>query len=390
MDQQKIHNYILSQLQSGITSQDIATQLRQAGWDEAAIQAAFSSVAATIQATPTQPQAEPEATAVQSDQLVTEQQEPAEVTQNQSAEAPGEQTTQTLPPPLKAGRMKVGWLLFKQSLKVIKSAPGLSLYVILSIFITLAVEILIAGIVLANLAWWHIVPAGGFSDAAQYIGIFLFILITTFITYFFTVALSAHVLALFKGQTTTFADNVAIARQKIPAIATYALIATTVGFILRLIEERSQLLGKLISYFLGALWSLLTTFTLPVIADSDKSGLSSVKESFRLFKNTWGQTITSRVVLSGIAFLFYLLIILPVTVALVFVCLPLGTLGLLIPLGFFVITLIAFVTLVTMATNVLNVSLYYYARYGAVPPAFDPALLASVFIEKKKKGDQQQ
>jgi hypothetical protein len=388
MDQQKIHDYILSQLQSGIPSQDIATQLRQAGWDEAAIQAAFSSVATTIQATPVQPQPAPENTPIQTVQSTDDQQEPVDRTQNEAVEVPAEQTTQTLPPPLKAGRMKVGWLLFKQSLKVIKSAPGLSLYVILSIFITLALEIVVAGIIIANMAWWHVMPAGELSTAIQYIGIFLFMLVTTFITYFFTVALSAHVLALFKGQTTTFAANITVARQKIPAIATYALIATTVGFILRFIEERSQLLGKLISYLLGALWSLLTTFTLPVIADTDKNGLNSVKESFRLFKNTWGQTITSRVVLSGLASLFYLLIILPVTIALVFVCLPLGTLGLLIPLGFFVITLIAFITLVTMATNVLNVSLYYYARYGAVPPAFDPALLASVFIEKKKKGGQ--
>lgn len=388
MDQQKIHDYILSQLQSGIPSQDIATQLRQAGWDEAAIQAAFSSVATTIQATPVQPQPAPENTPIQTVQSTDDQQEPVDRTQNEAVEVPAEQTTQTLPPPLKAGRMKVGWLLFKQSLKVIKSAPGLSLYVILSIFITLALEIVVAGIIIANMAWWHIVPAGELGTVIQYVGIFLFMLVTTFITYFFTVALSAHVLALFKGQTTTFAANITVARQKIPAIATYALIATTVGFILRFIEERSQLLGKLISYLLGALWSLLTTFTLPVIADTDKNGLNSVKESFRLFKNTWGQTITSRVVLSGLASLFYLLIILPVTIALVFVCLPLGTLGLLIPLGFFVITLIAFITLVTMATNVLNVSLYYYARYGAVPPVFDPALLASVFIEKKKKGDQ--
>jgi hypothetical protein len=388
MDQQKIHDYILSQLQSGITSQDIATQLRHAGWGEPAIQAAFSSVATTIQATPMQPQTTPEATPVQSDQSIDKQQEPAEATQNQATETHAEKTAQTLPPPLKAGRMKVGWLLFKQSLKIIKSAPGLSTYVLLSIITTISLELVVAAALIANILWWQIFPAGDIATIAQYVGIFLFMLVTTFITYFFTVALSAHVLALFKGQATTFAMNIAVARQKIPAIATYALIATTVGFILRLIEERFQLLGKIISYFLGALWSLLTTFTLPVIADTDKGGIDSVKESFRLFKNTWGQTITSRVVLSGIALLLYLLIIIPITIALVFVCLPLGVLGLFIPLTFFVITMIAFIMLVTMATNVLNVSLYYYARYGAIPPAFDPALLASVFIEKKKKGDQ--
>lgn len=384
MNDSKIHDYILSQLHSGITSQDIVTQLRQAGWDEAAIQTAFSSVAASLQAAPVQ-QPTPEVSPVQS---VDEQQTPVIDSSNEVSETSAEQAAQTLPPPLKAGRMKVGWLLFKQSLKIIKSAPGLSTYVLLSIIITISLELIVTAALVANILWWQIFPAGDAGTIAQYVGVFLFMLATTFITYFFTVALSAHVLALFKGQTTTFAMNIAIARQKTPAIITYALISTTVGFVLRLIEERFQLLGKIISYFLGALWSLLTTFTLPVIADTDKGGVDSVKESFRLFKNTWGQTITSRVVLSGIAFLFYLLIIIPITIALVFVCLPLGVLGLFIPLAFFVITMIAFIMLVTMATNVLNVSLYYYARYGAIPPAFDPALLASVFIEKKKKGEQ--
>jgi hypothetical protein len=381
MDSSKIHDYILSQLHSGVTSQDIVTQLRQAGWDEPAIQAAFSSVAASLQAAPAQ---QPATQPVASQPIDTSVEQVA-TGPNEIAETPLEPTPQTLPEPLKAGRLKIGWLLFKQSLKIIKSAPGLSTYVLLSIFITIGLELLVAGIVIASILWWNILPANDSANVIQYIGAFLFMLVSTFITYFFTVALSAHVLALFKGQTTTFAQNIAVARQKIPAIATYALIATTVGFILRLIEERFQLLGKIISFFLGALWSLLTTFTLPVIADTDKGGAASVKESFRLFKSTWGQTITSRVVLSGIAFLIYLLIIIPVTIGLVFACLPLGVLGLLIPLIFFVITLIAFVMLVTMATSVLNVSLYYYARYGAIPPAFDPALLASVFIEKKKK-----
>jgi hypothetical protein len=47
--------------------------------------------------------------------------------------------------------------------------------------------------------------------------------------------------------------------------------------------------------------------------------------------------------------------------------------------------MVALSILISLATNILNVCLYYYAQYHAVPPAFDPALLASVFVEKKKK-----
>lgn len=381
MDLSKIHNYILSQINAGLSTQDIVTQLRQAGWEDASIQAAFSSVASTINAAPTQPVAP-----IQDDstQPIAQQNDQQPVTATADPVQPA--AVQTLPPPLKMGRLKLGWLLLKQSFKIIKSSPQLFSYVIISIAITIAIELLFMGLYTMDVMWWHVLSSdSATSDVLFYGSVYLFMLLMTFVTYFYTVALSANVLSTFRGNSSTFAENIAVARKKVPAIITYALISTTIGFILRLIEERLQWLGKLISLILGALWTLLTTFTLPIIADSDKSGVAAIKESFQLFKENWGQTIVSRVALGGLATLFYLLVIIPVTILLLILCAPLGIFGLLIPLGIFVITMVAFIMLITMATNVLNVCLYYYARYNAIPPAFDAELLASVFVEKKKR-----
>jgi hypothetical protein len=387
MDLSKIHNYILAQLNTGLSSQDIVTQLRQAGWDDASIQAAFSSVAAELNAAPTAQTAPETNPPAQTSQPTIPQEQLIIATAEPQATQPA--IVQTLPPPLKRGRLKIGWLLFKQSLKIIKSSPGLLPYVAISIATTIALELVFFGLLAMDFTWWHVLTGdSSYSDVAFYGSLYLFTLLATFVTYFFTVALSAHLLAIFRGKPTTFSENISIARRKIPAIVAYTIISTTVGFILRQIEERFQLLGKIISLIFGALWSLLTTFTLPVIADTDKGGVGAIKESFQLFKANWGQTITSRVVLSGLASLFYLLIIIPVTFLLIFLCAPLGIFGFLIPIGVFVLTMVAFIMLVTMATNTLNVCLYYYARYNAIPPSFDPELLASVFVEKKSKKRQ--
>lgn len=391
MDLSKIHNYIIGQLNAGLSSQDIITQLRQAGWGDVSIQSGFSSVAASLNSAPAQPvapiQDRTEQTVTQPATQPTTVAVAAEPVQSSIVDQPS--AVQTLPPPLKRSRIKIGWLLLKQSLGIIKSSPGLFSYVIVSLAIVIGLEAVFVGLLLADYTWWHVTTGDSAqANLAYYGGIYIFMVATTFVTYFFTVALSTHVLSVFRGKPSTFSENIAATRRKIPAILTYTLISVTVGFILRFIEERLRILGYIISMILGALWSLLTTFTLPVIADSDESGGAAVKTSFQLFKANWGQTIASRVGLGGLASIFYVMIIIPVSIGLLFLVAPLGLVGMYILLGVIILTLVAFAMVVSLATSVLNVSLYYYARYNAIPPSFDAELLASAFIEKKKKGNK--
>jgi hypothetical protein len=54
-------------------------------------------------------------------------------------------------------------------------------------------------------------------------------------------------------------------------------------------------------------------------------------------------------------------------------------------LALLLISIILFATVETAASNVLATALYYYARYGEVPAAFDAQLLNSTLIPKKKR-----
>jgi hypothetical protein len=378
-----LHDYILTQLNAGLAKQDITVQLQQAGWDAASIQAGFESVGQTLSAAPVQQASTPLSLDQQTEPENTTLEEVSSDEASGTASTTIEPQQQTLPAPLKRGRLKIGWLLFKQSLMIIKHTPGLITYVVLSLLVTLAIELVAGVIIVLDSLFWHAITG---NNIIFYAMVYVVAVILTFVTYFFATALSAHVLASFRGETSTYHDNIALARSKSGAIASYALITTTIGFILRFIEERFQLIGWIISKLLGALWSLATVFTLPVIADTNKSGFTAVKESLHLFKANWGQTIVGRVAVGGLAMLFFILIMIPVFLLISFALFPLiGPFALLLGLALFIIGMVALSILISLATNILNVCLYYYAQYHAVPPAFDPALLASVFVEKKKK-----
>lgn len=370
-----IHTYVLTQLQAGLTPEDIAGQLRAAGWPEDSIQTAFLSAQQQLSPTPLASSSSPTPTVMSTN-----------IEQTQQLQ---------LPAPVKRGRMKTGWLLFKQSLRVIKDNPGLSRYVVMSMVWTLGIfAILIALMIFdathAQKFFYEAIDSNGeYTYAASVTGLLVMAIagfLATFATYYYGVALSAHSLAIFRGTPSAYSQNIALARKRLGAIAMYALIATVVGYLLRLLEERFKFIGWIIARLLGALWTLATSFVLPIIADSAESGPQAIKHSVGLFKATWGETIVSRISLTGLIALIYILVGIPLTIIIAIVFATIfGVVGIFIALGLYIIGILILSVLGSLASNILNVCLYYYAQYNVIPPAFSPELLASVFIEKKKK-----
>lgn len=351
-----INDYVILQLQAGLTVQDISAQLAAAGWPNEAIQAAFAAAGQQL-ATPT----------------------------------PDVQ----LPEPVKRGRLKTGWLLLKQSLSVIKQNPGLSRYMIMSMVFSLGLTIILAAVFIFDflnsqtLITSDVSVDGESSFMPTLAGLVVIIVsgfLGTFVTYYYAAALSSHVLGIFRGTPGDYRSHIGVARTKLPAIASYALIATVVGYLLRLLEERFQWIGLIVSKILGALWTLATSFVLPIIADGNESGPAAIKRSVSLFKANWGETIVSRVSLIGLVTLVYLLISIPLLlIVIISSASVIGVIGIIIVIALFILGIVVLSIVGALAENILNVSLYYYAQYRAIPPAFSPDLLASVFVQKKKK-----
>lgn len=372
MNQSEISQYIMSQLQAGLTPADITTQLRNAGWQEADIETAFSSAQAQLVPAPL-----PNASKIQTN-------EPTQSTQ---------QTPQQLPQPIKRGRIKTGWLLLKQSLIIVKTNPALWRYMIASMAWSILILLILFAILIFDDNNGQVLLAEAIENGETvynptllgYAVVVPIVVMLATVTFYYATALSSHLLSIFKAQQTSYRQNIAVARKKLPAIFTFALMSVIVGYILKMIE-RNRLIGYIVAKIFGVIWTLGTVFVIPIIADRDENGASAVKDSVNLFKRTWGETIVGRIGLEALIYLFYLLIMFPVGFILVIIMgILFGTGGVLIVFALFIIASIVLGIISSLATNVINVSLYYYATYGAVPPSFNPELLASVFVPKKQK-----
>lgn len=377
----EINTYVLSQLQAGLNPAEITQQLRTAGWPEETIQQAFT--AAQTQLNPA-PVATPVFTAT------SPQEQPVQQVADTAAPAQA-----TLPAPIKRGRLRTGWMLFTQSLRVIRGNKGLSRYMVVNMLLSLLLFVIVAGAIVADqLSDSHVLTTfvedydGSTQLAPTLPGIILLVvsgILGTFINYFYATALAAHVLSIFRGKPGTYKEYIAVARQKIPAIFTYALIATVVGYILRALEERFRIVGWIISKIMGLLWALGTTFVIAIIADTNQNGVSAIKSSISLFKQNWGETITGRVAMTGLIVLVYVLVGFPLAIIAAIVLGGLfGIVGIIVAVTLWIIGFIIIGILETLATNILNVGLYYYAQYKTIPPSFSPELLASALVPKKK------
>lgn len=372
MNIEELVNYVLSQLRSGVNPNDIVVQLRNANWPEEAINSAFDQARAQLAPTitPTEPYSD------QNQAINTDSQ-------------PSQQTPAIVPSSTGRGKIMTGWKIFKQCFGIIKHNPELWRYMVMSMVLNIGILFLSFAIIAIDSVTTTILSKQSNGDMMfEVLGVIFCVVtmyISTAVTYFYATALSIHVLSVFKGEQITYKDCVSKARKKLPAILSYALISTVIGYILSFIEEKFKFIGFIISKVLGLLWSLAVTFTLPLIADSDTNGVSSIKKSISLFKETWGETISSRVYVGGFIFLIYFLIMIPATIFIGFVLYSImGIISILISIGIFFLGIIILATANTLASNVLNVALYYYVKYKVVPPSFSADLLSSALIAKRK------
>lgn len=357
---EQLKSYIYNQIQSGINPDEIATQLRDSGWDEAAIKSAFEGVQAQIV---------PSAPAADSNQNTA------------SFQASGK----------KRGRIKTAWLLMKQSLKVLKNNKHLLKYPFMGGLITLLLTLIFALLIFLGGDTFYFVQPDVFGDEEVYltgpgymVG-FVYYVMAFFVIFMYNAGLAAHVLDIFRGKSEHYTHYMSHAWSKKGPIFVYSLISATVGIILHAIEQRAKWLGWIVSRILGALWTLANLFTIPVIIENDISAPKAIKQSTNLFVSRWGENIAAQITFGGLMFLLYLLVLFPFMIITGMLVGDLGGAGIFVWIAILFLTIILFAVIETAASQILSTALYYYAQYQKVPAAFDADLLNSALVPKKKK-----
>jgi hypothetical protein len=218
---------------------------------------------------------------------------------------------------------------------------------------------------------------GGFEegDPVTYVAAFLLYVVTYAIGIFFQAAVVAGATERMRGGDPTLASSLGAAWKKIGSIIAWAVVAATVGTILRAISDRAGWLGKFAVGLLGAAWSLVTFFVVPVLVLEERSITDSFKRSWEVFKKTWGETVVGSAGVGIAAFVAWVclaaVVALLAAMGVTIVAIIIGVAG--------AISLILFFAAIQ---GVYVASLYRYATEGKEAGGFDHDLLANAFVPK--------
>ena len=220
-------------------------------------------------------------------------------------------------------------------------------------------------------------------SAAMYVVGFLFYFVQYLVIFFFNTALVSAAMIRLDGGTPTLRDGLRIATSKLGAIAGYALIAATVGMILRAIEERVGIIGKIIVGLLGIGWTVATYMVVPVLAARDVGPIDAVKESATLLKKTWGENVIGQ---AGLGLAFGLLMFGMIIVGSVFVVGAIMTQNIYLIVTVLVALIIAIGIAVLVQgalSGIYAAALYRYASGGEMTQGFDGDAIKLAFAPKK-------
>lgn len=276
------------------------------------------------------------------------------------------------------GRWSRGWALTKQSYAVLRSDRSLALFPVISVVTGLiAAAILFApGFVLYS--------TGGHQQAYLIVFGVLATYGLTFVSIFFNVALASCAAEALSGRQTSVSEGIAAARARLGAIAAWALVQTTVGLTLRLIQGflNDNILGQIFSRLLAFAWGAATFFVVPVLALEGAGPRDAFKRSVSVLRERWGEGVVGTVAVGGILILIGMI---PVAIiaaggfALIGSA-PGPAIALFVIAG--LILVVASIAGTTLS-SIFRVALYQFAVHGTATGGFEPAQLQAAFAPKK-------
>jgi hypothetical protein len=279
-------------------------------------------------------------------------------------------------------RLSNSWELLKSSLRVLMADKELVIFPIISTIGVLLVTLTFAlPMFLSN--FFDRAFLGGRVEVLGFIVLFLFYVVQYTVIFFANTALVGAALIRLRGGDPTVGDGLRIAASRIGPILGYALIAATVGMILRAISQRSKGIGQLIVSLVGLAWNVATYLVVPVLAVENVGPIEAIKRSAGLLRRTWGEQIAGNLGLGGIFFLFYLAVIV-VFVPVFILAINAQALAVIIGAVVFLVLALSIVGLVhSTLEGIYSAAVYQYATTGQVGAFFDERLVRGAFVPAK-------
>ena len=187
------------------------------------------------------------------------------------------------------GRFQNSLALAKSSWNVLRDDKQLTLLPLISLGVTLLVLVAVMlpiGLIVSN-------GSGGYSGSKPLVWILGFIgaIVLSYIVVFFNAALVFAANSRFQGQPVTIGEAIHAARERSHVLLPWAVVSATVSVVLRGIEQRGGIFGRIIGSLAGVAWSVVTFLVLPVLVFEGIGPIAAVKRSGELFKHTWGENL---------------------------------------------------------------------------------------------------
>jgi hypothetical protein len=212
----------------------------------------------------------------------------------------------------------------------------------------------------------------------QYVLLFVMYVVLAYVAIFFKTALLCGADERLRGGDPTLSTALAGAWGKAGRIVPWAILSATVSVVLRAIEERSGLLGRIVVGIVGMAWTVVTFLVLPILVFEEVGVGEAVKRSTALLRRTWGENL---IVNGGIGLISFVLLI--PAVLLVVAGVATGTVvGLVTTIAIAVVWAVAVSCWASALTGVFQLALYRYATQGSAPGPFATVDLGHAFTRK--------
>jgi len=220
------------------------------------------------------------------------------------------------------------------------------------------------------------------NNGALFVALIYFV--SMFFATFFTVAFYSEILYALNGQDVEILRGLLFAGTKIPSILLWSLFAGLIGYLIRTLEEKVGLFGKIIFGVIGIAWSVASIFVIPfIITETSLNPFHLLRQSADTLKKTWGESLIGYVgiQLGGIAVLISSLVMLG---GAVFIAIKLQSASFMITaIAVWLIGILAFSYLATVANHIYRCALYLFAVDGKIPAPFDQAAMQSAWKMKE-------
>ncbi|MBK6710948.1 MAG: hypothetical protein KA362_07815 [Chloroflexi bacterium] len=277
-------------------------------------------------------------------------------------------------------RINNSWQLVKASWSVLLADKELVIFPIISFFASMIVvatfflPMLFAGV-------FDAIFAGGMQVVGFVVG-FAFYIFLYFVTFFFNSALVGAAMIRLEGGDPTVGDGLRIAFQHISSIFGYAVIAATVGMILRAISERAGFLGRIVVGLIGFAWNVATFLVVPTLVVEGVGPVDGVKRSAALLKKTWGEQLVGNFSI-GLIFGLVIFGVILVSSALIVMAAIANLIWLVVALVLLDVMVLIVLGLISSSLNgIFTAAVYQYATTGE-SKYFDPDMVKNTFKQKR-------